>query len=103
MNISVKTEGNKAIIFFEGNVVASIAEDVKNALNSILANDNIKNLEIDFSKVEIIDSVGIIIIIDCYNILQQKEGTIAIKNVNDNIKRVFSLMNLDAHFAIDSV
>jgi len=59
-----------------------------------------KSFRIDFSGAEIIDSMGIGCLVATYNSLRQKEGTIQLSNVPENLKDVFQVMRLDRILSI---
>jgi len=80
-------------------VVASMAEDFKKSLLDLVRN-GIKELVIDLSGVEIVDSVGLGVIIAAHNSLSKSGGKLKIVNVSEDIYRLFQTMRLDQHFDV---
>jgi len=80
-------------------MVASEAENIKKDLLKIVK-QGIKELTIDFAVIEAIDSVGLGVLIATHNSLESVGGKLKIKNVSDNILRIFKTMRLDQHFEI---
>ncbi|MFC2140123.1 STAS domain-containing protein [Candidatus Auribacterota bacterium] len=99
MKIDIKREEDNAVMLFEGNFVAATLEGIKNSLKQLISED-VTAITMDFEKVDFIDSMGIGTLAACYNTLKNKGGGLTIINVNQNIKRLFSLMRLDSHFTI---
>jgi anti-anti-sigma factor len=81
-------------------IIASMAEDFKEKLLK-LVEQGIKNLTIDFKGVNMVDSVGIGILIATHNSLDNVGGKLTIKNVSDDICNLFMTMRLDQHFEVE--
>ena len=56
---------------------------------------------IDLAKVEMVDSVGIGVIIAAHNSLKKIGGKMRVENVCDNIYRTFIAMRLNCHFGVE--
>ena len=81
-------------------VVASMANDFKAELQSLVeATPEI--IIIDLEGVEMVDSVGIGVMIATHNSLLKAGGSIKVINVADDIFNLFSTMRLDRHFTIE--
>ena len=74
-------------------------EEFKKKLSGLLEN-GIKELTLDLSKVEMVDSVGLGVIIATYNSLNKKEGKLEVINVSEEIYGLFKAMRLDQHFEV---
>jgi len=80
-------------------IVASIAESMKKDLLKLIK-QGIKELTIDFAVIETIDSVGLGVLIATHNSLESAGGKLKIKNVSNNIYKIFKTMRLDQHFEV---
>ena len=80
-------------------IVASMADDFrKKLLNSV--NKGIKELILDLSGVEALDSVGLGVVIATHNSLKNIGGKLKIIKASEDIFRLFQTMRLDQHFEV---
>ena len=82
-------------------VVASMAEEFKKNLLDLIKN-GIKELAIDLSGVEVVDSVGLGVMIATHNTLSKSGGKLKVINASEDICRLFQTMRLDQHFEIQT-
>ena len=93
-------EKNKTIVRPAMDIVASMAEDFKNELLSAI-NDCEEKLVIDFAGVEMVDSMGIGVIIAAHNTLTQAGKQLKVINVSKDIFGLFSTMRLNRRFTVE--
>ena len=93
-------DGNKVTIKPGIDVVASMAEDFKNELLSAI-NDSKEDFFIDLEGVEMVDSVGIGIIIAAHNTLSQSERELKVINVIKDVYGLFTTMRLNRRFTVE--
>ncbi|SLM28858.1 Predicted anti-sigma factor antagonist RsbV (Anti-anti-sigma-B factor) [Desulfamplus magnetovallimortis] len=93
-------EGENTIIKPGTSVVASMAENFKQELLSAI-NTCEGKLIIDLIGVEMVDSVGLGVIIAAHNTLVQKGSTLEIINVSSDIYGLFSTMRLNRRFKVE--
>ncbi len=91
---------DKTIVRPAMDIVASMAEDFKSELLSAI-NDCEGKLVIDLAGVEMIDSVGIGVIIAAHNTLGQMEKKLKVINVSKDIFGLFSTMRLNRRFTVE--
>ena len=89
----------KSVIKPDRDIVASGAEDLKIKLTK-LVKKGLKELTIDFAGVEVIDSVGLGVVIATHNSLNNTGGKLKIINTSEDIFRLFQTMRLDQHFEV---
>ncbi|PIE62575.1 MAG: anti-anti-sigma factor [Desulfobacter postgatei] len=82
-------------------VVASMADAFKAELLSAV-NSSQGTLVIDLNGVNIVDSVGIGVIIATYNSLSQSNRQLKVINVAKDIYGLFSTMRLDRRFTVEA-
>jgi anti-anti-sigma factor len=80
-------------------IVAPVVEDLKSKLLKLI-NQDIQEITVDFKGVEVIDSVGLGVLIATHNSIDEKEGILRIKNVSENLFSLFKTMRLDQHFEV---
>ncbi len=94
-------QDNQTIIKPGVDIVASMAEEFKNELLSII-NESSGELVIDLQGVEMVDSVGIGVIIASHNTLKQKERQLKIINVAKDVYGLFTTMRLNQRFTVET-
>ncbi|MBF0118687.1 MAG: STAS domain-containing protein [Desulfobacterales bacterium] len=95
-------EKEKLIIKPGQNLVASIANSFRSELHSLLQ-ESPKELIIDLGGVDIVDSVGIGIIIAAHNSINKLGGKLKIVNIAKNTYDLFVTMRLNRHFILEPV
>ncbi len=93
-----KTKG-EVTVSPQKDVVASMANGFKAELNAIVKGKPTK-LIINLAGVEMIDSVGIGVIIAAYNSLRNIGATLEVTNASRDIYNAFVAMRLNRHFDI---
>jgi len=83
-------------------IVASMAEGFRSELQQLI-NEEGKDIIIDMDNVEMIDSVGIGVIIATHNSLNKNGKTLKVINIIKDIYTLFTTMRLDRHFEIKCV
>ena len=81
-------------------VVASMAEGFKDELLSII-DESSAEVVIDLAGVEMVDSVGIGVIIAAHNTLNQSERTLKVINVAKDVYGLFTTMRLNRRFTVE--
>ena len=83
-------------------IVASMADEFRKKLLKAV-DQGIKSLTIDLTGVEMIDSVGLGVLIAAHNSLKEAEGSLSVKNVSEDIYKLLKTMRLDQHFEVSAV
>ena len=92
-------QGDRVIVKPGCDIVASTVEDLKAELKQAL-DQGAANLTIDLSGVEMMDSMGLGVLIATHNSLQKKESSLALINASVDILKLLKNMRLDQHFVI---
>lgn len=95
----VDRNGSAATVTVAGDIVASMAREFRHELKS-LVEEGTKDLVIDMTKVEMVDSVGLGVLIATHNSLAKTGGALKITNVSSDIRNLFKTMRLDQHLVI---
>jgi serine/threonine-protein kinase RsbW len=95
----VDVEGDKVVVRPGRDIVASMVEELRAEILSVLGK-NPAGLAIDMAGVEMIDSVGIGLLIAAHNSLSKKSAVLELRNVSADIQNLFRTMRLERHFAI---
>ena len=83
-------------------IVASMAEDFRKKLLK-LVEKGIKDLAVDLAGAEMVDSVGLGILIAAHNSLNNAGGRLTITNASEDIYRLLKTMRVDQHFEVKLV
>ena len=83
-------------------VVASMAEDFKIELLSVI-NESSADVVIDLEGVEMLDSVGIGVIIAAHNTLNQSDRKLKVINVVKDVYGLFATMRLNRRFTVEGI
>lgn len=94
LEISSEITDEKAIIRIEGEVDVSNASELRDALDTALA-DGVKEVEADFAEVAYIDSTGIGVLVGAAHRAQESGSVLVVANPQKNVERVFSLLGVD--------
>lgn len=70
------------------------AEQVREELDMLIADDRILHLVIDMQALSFMDSSGIGVLIGRYRAMARRKGTLSVKNMNPQIERIFQLSGL---------
>jgi len=96
----IVNEENQTIIKPGTDVIASMAETFKGELLSVI-NASQGIVVIDLAGVEMVDSVGIGVIIAAHNTLNQSGRELKVVNVTKDIFGLFSTMRLNRRFTVE--
>ena len=94
LEISSEITDTKTIIRIEGEVDVSNASELRDALDTALA-DGAKEVEADFAEVAYIDSTGIGVLVGAAHRAQESGSVFVVANPQKNVERVFTLLGVD--------
>lgn len=89
----------KKVIKPGGDIIATTAGELREKIRG-LVKKGVKDLTVDLSKVEMVDSVGLGLLIATHNSMNKVDGKLTVKNANENIYKLFRTMRLDQHFEV---
>lgn len=92
-------EGEIATIAPKHDIVSTMVAEFKLELKD-LVDKGIKNITIDLTNVEMMDSIGMGLLIAAYNSLNKRNGNLKLINATDDILNLLRTMRLDKHFEI---
>ncbi|MBN2280824.1 MAG: STAS domain-containing protein [Candidatus Marinimicrobia bacterium] len=89
----------KCVVTPNGNIVASIVNEFRDEMKSIV--DEEKQIVIDLSNVEMIDSMGLGALIATHNSMQKYDKKLELTNISKDLLSLMKTMRLDQHFKIN--
>ncbi len=96
MSLQITThhhETNTAVLTIEGRLNAVTANDLKNNIKALVA-DQKNHLILDLAKVTFIDSSGLSAIVSGLKTTREQGGSLKLVGLSDKTKRVFELTRL---------
>ena len=83
----------------ECDIVASKANELREEL-LLKINNGVQELAVDLENVNMIDSVGLGVLVSAHNSLSKAGGKLTICNASNDIYGLFKAMRLDQHFTV---
>ena len=98
--LNTKKVGDKLVVYLEGRLDVSVANDVEEELNRIIEQENQKHLVLNMEKVEYMSSSGFRACISTLRKLNAKEGTLKLCAIRPSVERIFDVIELTSLFDI---
>jgi anti-anti-sigma factor len=95
----ITREAERAIVRPDGDVVAGTVAELRTMMRGMLA-DGIRELVIDFSAVEMVDSSGIGLLIAAHNSLAKVGGNVSVIHASQDLLELFRTMRIEQHFKV---
>ena len=99
MEIKKTAEGSMLTVAISGRIDTQTAPELEKSLKESI--DDVTDLVLDFAEVAYISSAGLRVIISAQNWIDQKNGTMVIKNVAKNIQNIFKVTGFDTFLTIE--
>ena len=99
LNIAKTVEAGKACLALEGRLDTVTSPDLEAELKGIL--DDVKELTLDFEKLEYVSSAGLRVLLSTQKIISKKNGSMKIVRVNDVISEVFEVTGFSEILTIE--
>jgi anti-anti-sigma factor len=98
--IELIRENNKAVIRPNGeDIVASSAPEIRAKMRGIVE-AGIQQVEVDLVNVQMVDSVGIGLLIAAHNSLRKIGGQLAVVHASQDLMELFQMMRIHQHFSV---
>ena len=98
-NFNIENKRDTVEIVFSENLVSVVVEELRGALKKILS-ESISTLIMDFQSIELIDSMGIGLLVSTHNTLSSRESELIITNLSSDLLELFTVMRLNEFFTI---
>lgn len=98
----IAKDGDQTIVKPGQDVVASLVPELRKELRALME-EGPKELVMDLSDVEMVDSVGIGVFIATHNSMSKSGGKFVVTNVSKDIYTLFKTMRLHQHFEVRMV
>ena len=94
MNCSIDNR-NLRVEFLYAELDHHISVEVREELDAIITEHNIKNIIFDFKNMKFMDSSGIGVVIGRYKKIAKDGGKVGVINVSTQVKKIFDLSGMN--------
>ena len=94
LDVKMNLAANTLTAFIEGDIDHHNAKEIRESIDRKVEEENPTLLELDFSKVQFMDSSGIGLIMGRYKLMHALEGNLEVINIPENIKKLIKLAGL---------
>jgi HptB-dependent secretion and biofilm anti anti-sigma factor len=98
MSVTIGFEGNTANITLTGNVDYSMQEEIRNANQQALSNEQVREICVDFANVTFLDSSVIRALLTLQKEADAAGKSLVLLNCNNTTKEVFDIGGFDRMF-----
>ena len=99
MEVKFNKQDSTLTVAISGNIDTVTAPELDTKLQENLS--GIKNLILDFAAVDYISSAGLRVILMTNQMMEDVEGEMTIKNVNEDVRDVFEMTGFDSLLNLD--
>ncbi len=100
MDVSVVTTGNRAVVYAGDYLNKLSGEKIEYACRQQLI-AGCKELVVNFSETEIVNSIGISILLGVIDIASNNGAKVVFSDVNENTVELFDMLGLTKHVTIN--
>ena len=98
--IELTRDENKVVIRPAGtDIVADSVPELRSKMREVVG-EGIRELVVDLTNVEMVDSTGIGLLISAHNSLRKLGGTLAVIHASPEILELFQSMRIHQHFSV---
>lgn len=94
MNVTIESSGNLMIAYLIGEIDHHTASAVRERIDNSLSFKKPQHLILDFKNVSFMDSSGIGLVMGRFRLIQTFRGTLEIRNVTPQTKKLMELAGL---------
>ena len=103
MNVTVESSGNLMIAYLIGELDHHSAGAVRDKIDSSISCMKPNHLILDFKNVSFMDSSGIGLVMGRYRLMQNHRGSVEIRNVTPQTKKIMELAGLGRIAVINEI
>ncbi|MEQ8351436.1 MAG: STAS domain-containing protein [Leptospiraceae bacterium] len=98
--LQTKQVDDKLIVYLEGRLDVSVANEVEEELSRLIDQENQKHIILNMDKVEYMSSSGFRACIATLRKLNARDGSLKLTNIRPSVKRIFDVIELTSLFDI---
>jgi anti-anti-sigma factor len=101
INLSVRTEGETAVIFAGDYLNKLSGEKIERECRRRLA-EGCKTLVVNFSETEMVNSIGVSILLGVIDAANDSGAKVVFSGINDDTIELFEMLGLTNHVAVEN-
>ena len=94
MQVRCSKDRHTLVVDIDGELDHHTADFLRDKVDSVLEDPNIKNIVFDLKKLKFMDSSGIGVLIGRYKVVSQRGGVVAVTGVTPQINKIFEVSGL---------
>ncbi len=94
MNASIEVSGELVIAYLSGELDHHTVKEIRERLDAVLSVNKPRHLILDYKNVTFMDSSGIGLVMGRYRTMQSFKGTLEVRNVSRQTKKLFELAGI---------
>lgn len=94
MELNAMRNGQTLIVTLKGELDHHSAENIRNEIDALLIDPEIRKLVLDMKNVTFMDSSGLGVILGRYRMLSSRGGSVYVSNVAPNVDRIFKMSGI---------
>lgn len=94
MNVTIEASGNLLIAYLIGELDHHSVSDIRTKIDNVISYKKPNHLILDFKNVTFMDSSGIGLVMGRYRLMQNHRGSVEIRNVTAQTKKIMELAGL---------
>jgi anti-anti-sigma factor len=97
--VSATQKDSRAVIRPEADVVAASVADLRSRMRGLIG-AGVRDLVVDLSAVQMVDSAGLGLLISAHNSLRKAGGHISVVHASPDVYELFRTMRIHQHFSV---
>ena len=94
MNVTIESSGELLIAYLIGEIDHHSSAVIREKIDNVIRFKKPKHLILDFKNVSFMDSSGIGLVMGRYRLMQNFHGSVEVRGINQQIKRLMELSGL---------
>ena len=103
MNVTIEASGNLLIAYLIGELDHHSVADIRTKIDNVISYKKPNHLILDFKNVTFMDSSGIGLVMGRYRLMQNYKGSVEIRNVTVQTKKIMELAGLGSIAVINEL
>ncbi len=103
MNVTIESSGNLMVAYLIGELDHHTAGNIREQIDKAISYKKPNHLVLDFKNITFMDSSGIGLVMGRYRLMQNHKGSIEIKNVTPQTKKIMELAGLGRIAVINEI
>ena len=99
--VSATQKDSRAVIRPEADVVAASVADLRSRMRGLIG-AGVRDLVVDLSAVQMVDSAGLGLLISAHNSLRKAGGHISVVHASPDVYELFRTMRIHQHFSVSA-